>query len=101
MLGLSMICLITAALTGGSAPPEELARHILEETGINGGLIVHLGCGDGKLTAALGKSKSFLVHGLDRDEAKIRKARDYIRSLGIYGRVSVELWRGKRGRGAC
>ena len=33
--------------------PKREARKILSETGIKGGLVVHLGCGDGKLTAAL------------------------------------------------
>ena len=28
------------------------ARQILDQTGVQGGLIVHLGCGDGHLTAA-------------------------------------------------
>ncbi|MGB2819924.1 MAG: PQQ-binding-like beta-propeller repeat protein, partial [Phycisphaerae bacterium] len=55
--------------------------------------LVHVGCGDGKLTAALGASDSFLVHGLDADAANVEKAREHIRSLGLYGKVSVELWK--------
>ncbi len=38
------------------APPIDhaaLAREILDATGVRGGLVVHLGCGDGKLAAAL------------------------------------------------
>ena len=42
------------------------ARTILAETGIKGGLIVHAGCGDGKLKATLCTSEHFIVHGLDR-----------------------------------
>ena len=45
----------------------EQAQKILKDTGITGGVIVHLGCGDGQLTAALRAGDSFLVHGLDAD----------------------------------
>ncbi|HIE51691.1 MAG TPA: methyltransferase domain-containing protein, partial [Armatimonadetes bacterium] len=71
------------------------ARQILAATGVKGGLIVHLGCGDGRLTVALQANDSYLVHGLERDVRKVEQARKYIRSLGLYGKVSVDLWRGK------
>jgi outer membrane protein assembly factor BamB len=57
--------------------------------------VVHLGCGDGKLTAALRANASYLVHGLDASATNIREARDYISSRGLYGGVSVEQWSGK------
>ncbi|UCF14414.1 MAG: hypothetical protein JSW59_13455, partial [Phycisphaerales bacterium] len=41
------------------------SRQILDATGIRGGLIVHVGCGDGELTAALRAGDSYLVDGLD------------------------------------
>ena len=66
---------------------------ILQTTGIKGGLVVHLGCGDGKLTAALRANDRFMVHGLDADVAAARK---YIQSIGLYGPVSVESWTGER-----
>ncbi len=72
------------------------AKQILDDTGVKGGLIIHLGCGDGKLTAALRGSESYLVHGLDTDATNITKAREHIKSLGLYGKVSVEHWKGKR-----
>ena len=37
----------------GSSDCAEQAEQILESAGIRGGLVVHLGCGDGSLTAAL------------------------------------------------
>jgi len=40
------------------------ARRILTETGVQGGLVVHVDCGDGRLTAALRAHEGFLVHGL-------------------------------------
>ncbi|NIP28631.1 MAG: PQQ-binding-like beta-propeller repeat protein [Phycisphaerae bacterium] len=71
------------------------ARQILDATGIKGGLIVHIGCGDGKLTAALRANDSYLVHGLDTDVDKVRQARKYIQSLKSYGKVSVDQFDGK------
>ncbi|MHC4178894.1 MAG: outer membrane protein assembly factor BamB family protein, partial [Planctomycetota bacterium] len=66
------------------------AESIYEATGVQGGLIVHLGCGDGKLTAALRANDRYLVHGLDSNMDKVRQARQHIQSLGIYGKVAVE-----------
>jgi len=80
----------------GVASPEEQAQRILKATGVRGGLVVHLGCGDGKLTAAFGASRGYLVHGLAWQAAEVERARRHIRGLGRYGRVSVELQRGDR-----
>jgi len=74
----------------------ETAAQILEATGIRGGLVVHVGCGDGKLTASFGKSDGFLVHGLERSEAKIAAAREHVQGLGLCGRVSISRWQGER-----
>ena len=68
---------------------------ILNATRIEGGLVVHIGCGDGSLTAALCINDRFIVHGLDTDPNNVRIARDYIKSLGIYGKVSVDTFDGK------
>jgi len=67
-----------------------ISSMIFENTKISGGLCVHLGCGDGKLTAELGRSKKFLVHGLSTDEKSLTQARKYIHSQNLYGHVSVE-----------
>ncbi|MGQ9574604.1 MAG: outer membrane protein assembly factor BamB family protein [Thermoguttaceae bacterium] len=75
---------------------EEAAREILAQTGVQGGLVVHVGCGDGKLTAALHRSDSFLVHGLGAPGPQIEQARAHIRSLGLYGKVWVEPWSAER-----
>jgi len=74
---------------------QQQAKQILQAANVKGGLIVHIGCGDGKLTAALRVSDSYLVHGLDSDADKVRQARQYIQSLGIYGDVAVEHFDGK------
>jgi len=72
------------------------AKVILEAAGIKGGLVVHLGCGDGKLATALHANESYLVHGLDADAKNIAAAREHIQSLGLYGKVTVEQWTGTR-----
>ncbi len=66
------------------------AKEIFDATGVQGGIVVHLGCGDGKLTAALRINDSYTVHGLEADPAKVAEARNYIKAKGIYGPVSVE-----------
>ncbi|NOZ23318.1 MAG: PQQ-binding-like beta-propeller repeat protein [Planctomycetes bacterium] len=72
------------------------AKEILSVSGVKGGLIVHLGCGDGKLTAALRANDSTIVHGLDTSAENVATAREHIRKLGLYGKVSVDQWDGKR-----
>jgi len=73
---------------------ETQAFQIINETGIKGGLIVHIGCGDGLLTAALRVNDSYIVHGIDDNWDNVNKARAYINSLGIYGKVSVDYFSG-------
>ena len=71
------------------------AEQILNAAGVKGGLVVHIGCGDGKLTVALYANESYLVHGLDTDSVNIAKARATIRSRNLYGPVSVARYNGK------
>jgi len=95
----SLAVLAFAALTSnaaGAPKPEEQAARILQATGIEGGLIVHIGSGDGKLTAALRKGDAYMVHGLDRDSKSVAGARQYIQSKRLYGPVSVDRLGGDR-----
>jgi len=75
--------------------PADTAREILDATGITGGLVVHVGCGDGKLTADLHAGDGFLVHGLDADAKNVAAARKHVASLGLYGPVSVDGFNGQ------
>lgn len=77
------------------ASAEIPADHVLKKAGIRGGVIVHLGCGDGKRTAALCTGDAFLVHGLDTDADAVAQARAHIDARGIYGRVSAEHYDGR------
>jgi hypothetical protein len=53
------------SLVAAASAAEQEAKAILETSGVQGGLIVHVGCGGGGLTAALRANDRFLVHGLD------------------------------------
>lgn len=64
-------------------------------SGVTGGLLVHLGCGDGRVTATLHVADSFLVNGIDTDPANVAKARRHIQSLGLYGKISVDAFDGE------
>jgi len=75
--------------------PSRQAADILAATGVTGPLIVHIGCGDGRLTAALRSGEHTLVHGLDTDAQNVRQARKHIVSGGAYGKVSVDGFDGK------
>ena len=69
---------------------KDIAKDILERSGIKGGFIVHVNCGDGVLTEALKKNDGYLVHVLDSNWDNVKKAREYIMSKGKYGPVSVD-----------
>ena len=90
---LAMSC-ISLAAKPQQKTQEQKATQILRTTGIRGGLVVHIGCGNGKLTAALRANESYLVHGLDTDTKNIEQARRYIQSLKLYGKVSVDRLNG-------
>lgn len=87
-VGVLLVQVICGRSMGASA--EEAAKEILDTTGVKGGVIVHLGCGDGKVTAALGASGRYTVVGLDADAGNVAKAREVVREAGEYGDVSVE-----------
>ncbi|NLF73486.1 MAG: PQQ-binding-like beta-propeller repeat protein [Candidatus Anammoximicrobium sp.] len=85
-----------AASPGAGGAEQIQAREILAVAGVQGGLIVHIGCGDGRLTAALRVNDSFLVQGLDVNAANVEIARKHLQALGLYGRVSAASWDGRR-----
>ncbi|MCP4257196.1 MAG: PQQ-binding-like beta-propeller repeat protein [Planctomycetes bacterium] len=99
MVVLQLVLLIAGNKTYAgffSSSQQRQAKKILNATGVKGGLIVHVGCGDGKLTAALRANESYIVQGLDSSEKNIEQARKYIQKLGIYGAVSIDKLQGNR-----
>jgi outer membrane protein assembly factor BamB len=93
------VTVATAVLFGllacSSTRAEPSAEDILKSSGIKGGLVVHLGCADGKLTAALRAGDSFIIQGLDTDPANVNKARAHIHSLNLGGKVSTDVFDGQ------
>ena len=83
-------CLFPPAILKG-----ESAKEILGASGIKGGLIVHLGCGNAALTAQLRAGDQYFVHGLDTNTAEVAAARNNLIKQGIYGPVSVDQWDGE------
>ena len=73
-----------------AADAGSLANEIISSSGTRGGLCVHLGCGDGRLTAELSQGKRFMVHGLVLDAGSLDTVRQFIHSRGLYGQVSVD-----------
>ncbi len=71
------------------------AAAILKAADIEGGLVVHVGCGGGELTAALRADSRYLVQGLETSEERIDAARRHIHSKNLYGPISVTRWDGK------
>ena len=82
------------ALVGGTLLAGTTARDILDLAGVKGGLVVHIGCTDGKLTADLRASQHYIVEGLTTSEENLRTARSHIRKLGLYGPVTVARFDG-------
>lgn len=77
-----------------SSGTAETVAEILAETRIHGGMVVHLGCGDGRLTDALCADGGYTVHGLSQNADQVQAARKRLLRAGRYGPVSVELWTG-------
>jgi len=87
----AVLCVIASAAPASA----ESAAELLGLSGTKGGLIVHLGCGDGKLTAQLRLGDQYLVHGLDTATDDVIAAREHITERGAYGPVSVDKWDGR------
>lgn len=99
VLILTTLSLAFAAGSLHAAPSDadaaKQAKDILAQSGVKGGFVVHVGSGDGKLTAALKVNDSYQVHGLDASADNVKAARESILKSGGYGPVSVDTWNGK------
>jgi outer membrane protein assembly factor BamB len=91
----SFLCAFFTLAASAVAAPTDEAQQILKDTGVQTGFIVHVGCGDGALTAALRTNDGIQVHGLDRDADNVRAAREALRKTGDYGAVSAAQWDGR------
>jgi outer membrane protein assembly factor BamB len=85
-----------ASWTVVSCRAAETAADILQQTGVRGGFVVHLGCGDGQLTAGLRAGDGYMVHGLTSSAMELKAARERLLKQGVYGPVSLDLLAGDR-----
>jgi outer membrane protein assembly factor BamB len=92
VFGMLLATTVAAVLAG----PADEAEQIASLAGFRGGLIVHVGCGDGQLTAALRLADNCVVQGLEADAKRVERARAAIRETGQYGPVSVIHYSGKK-----
>lgn len=88
ILAVCLILSIQGLSAGGTADT-------LRSSGIKGGIVVHLGCGNGRETAAMLLNSNYLVHGLDTSGDNVAKAKAYLRSKNLYGPVSIAKYNGK------
>ena len=89
-------CLIIAVAAVPVGAQQDRAKQVLGAAGFKGGLIVHLGCGDGALATALRADHSTMVQGLDRDPGNVERARQRVLSAKLYGPVTIDRLRGDR-----
>ena len=75
------------------APIRTVGKDIVGAAGVNAGVCVHLGCGNGELTAELARNSRLLVHGLALNRENVPRARQHIQSQKLYGPASVVYWR--------
>ncbi|MBC8874848.1 MAG: class I SAM-dependent methyltransferase, partial [Planctomycetes bacterium] len=87
------VSLIGLLLTSAVSADDGAA--IIQQSGVQGGFVVHLGCGDGSLTASLRVGDQYIVHGLSTSETEVAAARKSLQAQGGYGPVSVDLWDGQ------
>lgn len=85
---------LALCLQAGAATVQDEAGALLAASGVQGGLVVQLGCGDGRLAAALRVNERYLVHALDTDPARVAAARETLLAAGGYGAVSVDRYDG-------
>jgi len=67
-----------------------------ESTGLEGGVVVHVGCGDGSRTQALRTSARVLVQGLDADPDRVAAARRRFADPDVAGTVTAAVWDSQR-----
>ena len=83
---LCILSMLFLALPAGA----ELAVDAVRSSGVQGGLVVHVGGRDPEETAALRLNDRYMVQGLSVDAEAVEKARNTLHAKGLYGPVSME-----------
>ncbi len=89
--GLCVSSLIMFNAASFAESVKDHAKAIVDNGGVAGGLIVHIGCGDGSLTKALSVNGRFLVQGLANDKSELDRARKTVKDAELYGGISIRL----------
>ena len=84
--GISLLAVVPSLM---AVEADNQAQRIVESTGVRGGLIVHVGCNQGQLMAALRRSDRYVVQGLGPDPEDIAAARQHVRTEKLSESVSV------------
>ena len=79
-----LLCLATSAFG-------QSARDLVASSGVQGGLVVHMGS-DGSFATNLLANDRFVVHGLCGDQAATAEAPAHVQRQGMYGKVSIQYW---------
>jgi len=91
--------LLALGIAAAGAVPEAQSvswEEVLRAVRARPGLCVHLGCGEGALTAQLAEGSQATVYALEANEAAVAAARARLQERGLYGRASVEAWSAAR-----
>ncbi len=67
----TVILFLVLCCLGGTLFADE---NLLKQADFNGGVILHIGSGDGARTASLYKSENTLVYGLETSAANVQEA---------------------------
>ena len=92
---LSSVILFALATQSWAEDPDRQilsAQEMVKASGITGGLVVHIGDGDGMVTADFAASNSYVVHGLYDTRRHVDEVRAHIKQRDLYGKVSVQHW---------
>jgi outer membrane protein assembly factor BamB len=87
--------LVAALCLAASVAAADDASDLLTASGVKGGVVVHVGCGDAELTRRLKADERYQVLGLTSDAAAVPALREKLYEAGVSGAVAVEAWGGK------
>lgn len=73
-----------------------LFADVVEESGVQGGVVVCIGVENGKDLAGLRVNARYLIQGLEKDATKVAQARKWLREQGLYGNITVSALEGDR-----
>jgi len=71
------------------------AKELVTQSGVKGGLVVHVGGGSTEWTAALRVNDRYLVQGLQRHAQRVAAARALLDNRNLLGPVTVIPWDGR------